>query len=403
MSDLALPKWVQQLKSQVSEEQQAAWDHLSKTGLPNHHDERWRYTPLHFLNQKNFAWGENRNLSDSEIQFVLSNRKPGYFLLVFGYGRWHWHFPDNDFSQLARVTQIDVKGLSVEPQAPFPLIHSLACEEILSICVLENQRLKLQCVYLSNDSLKVYAPHLVLNLRQHSQCELLEINHQQTDNFILSRVQFNLKENSHCFYTKYHVESFFYLWQFTEVFQQAHSHFQSSHWVSDAPFMRHDLNIFLQDVGANCLASGFSSLNQASQYVDHHIDIFHQASQTQSEMLFKGIVSAPARSVFNGRLCVNASLHGVEAYQGNHHLLLHPQGEVRSKPELEIYSHDVHCKHGSSTGALDENALFYLQARGICEQEAKKILMRGFSQDLINKISDPHIQQMIQEKIYESN
>lgn len=398
----ALPGWIHAWQKNISPEQKPAWDYLCETGLPKQAEERWRYANLQFLHQHDFVVGGPGQFGASEREFILSKRKEGYFLLVFANGRWYWDFPDNDFSHIARLTRVDVRGMSVDPQAAFPLMHGLLCEEILSISVLENQQLKLQCCYFSNEPLKMNAPHYVVTQRAGSQCSLLEESFCGAHNLILSRVQFNLKDNTRCYYTKLDANQDVFLWQWTEIFQSANSFFQSLHWVKNISFMRHELNVDLQAQRAICSVNGFSSLIQSSQYVDHHVDVLHRASHTDSEMLFKGIVNAPARSVFNGRLCVLEDVSAIQAYQGNHHLLLNTQGEVRSKPELEIYAKDVRCKHGSSTGALDEEALFYLRARGLPEAEAKAMLMHGFSKELMEKISDTQIQQTIQKVFYEA-
>jgi Fe-S cluster assembly protein SufD len=166
-----------------------------------------------------------------------------------------------------------------------------------------------------------------------------------------------------------------------------------------ALFARDELTIYLQGQGAECRTNGFYHLTRANQYVDHHVDIEHRAPHSYSEMLYKGVLNNKTRAVFNGRLLVENEAQKTLAYQANHTILLSKDAEMYSKPELEIYADDVKCKHGASTGQIDQDALFYLRARGISEKEAMQLLLQGFAEEVLERISDSSIKKQVQERL----
>lgn len=191
------------------------------------------------------------------------------------------------------------------------------------------------------------------------------------------------------------------IFQLNHVFaeQQANSQLNYYNFTVNNEFIRDDIQVQLKGQNATCHTRGFYHLKNANEYIDNHIDIIHSAPNSKSEMLYKGILDKNSRAVFNGRLEVAANSQNILAYQANHHLLLSKTAEAYSKPELEIYADDVKCKHGSTTGQIDEDALFYLCSRGIPQAEAKQMLFAGFAEDILKHIQQADIKQYIKESI----
>ena len=127
--------------------------------------------------------------------------------------------------------------------------------------------------------------------------------------------------------------------------------------------------------------------------------MLHAAPHSQSDMLYKGIMENKSRAVFNGKVHVEKNAQKILAQQANHHLLLSQQAEAYSKPELEIYADDVKCKHGATTGQLDQDALFYLRARGIEEADAVAMLLQGFSDNIMQRITHQGVKMRVQEMV----
>lgn len=141
-------------------------------------------------------------------------------------------------------------------------------------------------------------------------------------------------------------------------------------------------------VGQNCdtQIDGLYLLDHEQQ-ADNYVYVEHQAPHCTSRELFKGIVDDQAKAVFNGHVLVKEGAVKTEAYQSNRNILLTDKATVDTRPFLEIYNDDVKCSHGSTIGQLDEQALFYIQQRGISLRTAKTLLMAAFCDEVIQSVA----------------
>lgn len=181
----------------------------------------------------------------------------------------------------------------------------------------------------------------------------------------------------------------------TFISQQQNSSSRYNSFALGGDFYRDDIVADLLEPGAECRAGGFYQLNNDNQYVDNHVDINHKNEHTNSEMHYKGVLDKKSTAVFNGRLHVEKGAQKIVAYQENHNILLAKAAEVYSKPELEIYADDVKCKHGATIGQINQDALFYMRSRGIGKVAARNMLLQGFAQDSLLKVSSPIVRERI--------
>ncbi|MES2761011.1 MAG: Fe-S cluster assembly protein SufD [Bacteroidota bacterium] len=127
-------------------------------------------------------------------------------------------------------------------------------------------------------------------------------------------------------------------------------------------------------------------ITTGNQSVDNHTLIDHQMPNCESNELYKGIAKDKSTGTFNGKIFVRKDAQKTNAYQSSKNILMSDDATINTKPQLEIYADDVKCSHGTSTGKVDTEALFYLKARGIGEENARKLLLQAFAQELIDKI-----------------
>ena len=149
--------------------------------------------------------------------------------------------------------------------------------------------------------------------------------------------------------------------------------------------VRNDLGAVLNGEGADCTLNGLY-LVKGRQLVDNHLTVEHARPACSSRELYKGILEEQSRAVFNGRIHVHPDAQQTDAEQTNHNLILSDKALVNSNPQLEIFADDVKCTHGSTTGQLDEDALFYLRSRGIGEGAARSLLIYAFASDCIEQV-----------------
>ncbi|MHA1107725.1 MAG: Fe-S cluster assembly protein SufD [Alphaproteobacteria bacterium] len=149
-----------------------------------------------------------------------------------------------------------------------------------------------------------------------------------------------------------------------------------------ARMARNEIRVRLDGRGASCAIDG-ATLLRGRQHADNTTEIIHAATDGTSRQVFKGVLDGSSRAVFQGRVRVEPGAQRTNADQLNRNLLLSPGAEADSKPELVIHADDVKCSHGATTGDLDQDALFYLRARGISEASARALLIEAFIGELI--------------------
>ena len=137
------------------------------------------------------------------------------------------------------------------------------------------------------------------------------------------------------------------------------------------------------------------------QHLDNHTIVDHIAPHCNSNELYKGILSGKSTGVFNGKVFVRPNAQKISAFQSNANVLLSDDASVNSKPELEIYANDVKCSHGSTTGQLDEDAVFYLRARGLSEKSARSLITQAFIAEVVDKVEQKEVRDFIQNKLVE--
>lgn len=137
------------------------------------------------------------------------------------------------------------------------------------------------------------------------------------------------------------------------------------------------------------------TLLKGSSLVDHHTFVDHAVSNCQSNQLYKGIYDDKSKGVFNGKVMVRKNAQKTNAFQQNNNLLLSDFAGIDTKPQLEIFADDVACSHGCTIGQLDDEALFYMQSRGIPEKEAKAFLMFAFAGDTLKNITIPQLKEQL--------
>jgi Fe-S cluster assembly protein SufD len=145
---------------------------------------------------------------------------------------------------------------------------------------------------------------------------------------------------------------------------------------------RNDISAVLDGEGAECTLDGLY-VADAESLVDTHTTIDHAKPHCPSHERYKGILAGRAKAVFNGKIIVRQDAQKTDAKQTNRALLLSDGAQVNTKPQLEIFADDVKCTHGAAIGQLDDDAMFYLRARGISEIDARNLLIHAFAAEVL--------------------
>lgn len=164
--------------------------------------------------------------------------------------------------------------------------------------------------------------------------------------------------------------------------------------------IRNNLNIILDAEGCESHLYGLYLLKGRS-HIDNHTLVDNKKPNSFSNQLYKGIAADQATGVFSGRIIVQPDAQKTNAYQSNKNILLSDQATVNTKPQLEIFADDVKCSHGCTVGQLDEEALFYLRARGIPQATAEVLLLQAFAADVQQQVKAGPVREHLEKLIYE--
>jgi Fe-S cluster assembly protein SufD len=180
-----------------------------------------------------------------------------------------------------------------------------------------------------------------------------------------------------------------------QVVQQRASNF-STHYVGfGGSLVRNEVRVAFAGEHAEATVNGLYRAS-GKQHVDNHTVIDHAVPNCASHELYKGILDGQAKGVFNGKIFVRLDAQKTDAKQTNQTLLLSDDATINTKPQLEIFADDVKCTHGATVGQLDDEALFYLRSRGLSKEEARRLLIYAFANDVVSRIQVPELRDQLE-------
>jgi Fe-S cluster assembly protein SufD len=185
---------------------------------------------------------------------------------------------------------------------------------------------------------------------------------------------------------------------YTQIFQNGNTNINQVTLTLNGQWVRNNLHFYMNGENCNSLLYGLY-IPDGNQFVDNHSRVDHAKPNCFSDEKYKGILKDQSTAVFNGKIMVHLDAQKTNAYQRNQNILLSNDATVNTKPQLEIFADDVKCTHGATIGQLDEEPMFYLRSRGISENEARKLLLNAFADDIAEKIKIPELVQILEAEI----
>lgn len=397
---------------------QKQFSQFSRRGLPSRREEAWKYNDLSFLEKMSFEPPpvlETVPLTE-KLQALLAERARDNNLLVFVNGQYAPQL--SSLSSLPEGVILGTLQAALESHAsllsayllkdidtqrhPFASLNAALFGDGLFLyvprSVILEKPLHLLSLSLGSRGFMINPRHLVI-LESDTQLSFTEEYHSEDEATTLTNValDFFVGRNAVLNYYKLqneakdakHVANIFF-------HQKQNSSVNACSFAVGGQFTRNELTVYLQEAYAACRANGFYGLDADGQVIDNHIHIEHVAPHTQSAMDYRGVLARQSRAIFNGKVQVRQTAKKTESRQLNHNLLLSPLAEIDTKPELEIYADEVQCRHGATTGRLDEESLFYLCSRGIDRQAARIILLQAFVEAVLSEVTLPGVSAAMQ-------
>jgi Fe-S cluster assembly protein SufD len=387
---------------------------LKSIDFPTTRTEAWKYTRLGRITSISFNEHVARVGKNLSREFINANYQISStgLTFVFENGIFRSDLSSGEFPKGATIKpltgctkdELATIGQSIELENElFNSMNTVYAIDGMSIVVEDNTVIDepIQLIHLLTGKNTVANLRNFIRIGKFAKAEIMQsfFALDAENSFANSITEINVSENSHLTINKMQCEDEGNFHISTEqVDQSKDSTFTINTMTLDGTLVRNNLNISVNGINATTNLNGAYILNR-QQHVDNHTCVDHKAPHCNSNELYKGVIDDKATAVFNGKVFVRKDAQKINAFQSNANVLLSDLSTVNSKPELEIYADDVKCSHGSTTGQLDEEAVFYLRARGISERSARNLMVEAFIGQVLDKIENEDFLKFTQEKL----
>ena len=371
-------------------------------GFPSRKFENWKFSDINQIIKKNIGelsfyndYSSSNKIDTSTFVDGLEHNK-----IIFINGRVEkidFAFEDKDKIEINENSKPNGKLKSNNSLID---LNSAFTNKSYKILVKENYSFNKPLIvyHISNNKIKFKNINLRLEfeLKQNSSLRLIDFfNDTSEKNFINIFYNFDLKKDS--ILKNYKIDKTQnnnIKYSFNNINQDENTVSESFILSSGSNFLKNEINCNLNGKYSSAFVNGIFSLMNNQQH-EIRTTINHLTDNTKSYQLIKSVLGKESKAVYQGKIFVNPIAQKTDGYQLSKAILLDETSEFNAKPELEIYADDVKCSHGSASGSLDENSIFYLMSRGLNYQQSKELLINGFMLDVIEKITDNEIKNLV--------
>jgi Fe-S cluster assembly protein SufD len=397
-----------------------AFEHFNKLGIPTSRNEEWKYTRLTGLTNKNFSLHTTSVLPCEEVLNSVRLQSENAAELFFVNGVFIKSISKiNDDalvvlslneaaeSRYKNYVQQHLNQSSKYMKDGMNALNAAFVANGLFVLVKKNKAVdKPIFIYhltdTNNDNVFVQ-PRSLFVIEENAQAQLIELynNNGLHESFTNEVIEIAVQENARLEYYKVQDENENCHHVGTTHVQQVGKCFTHCVTVTlNGGTIRNNINMILEAANNEGHLYGLYMVN-GKTHIDNHSIVDNIMPNCFSNELYKGIMDGNSTGVFNGKIYVRQHAQKTNAYQSNKNVLISDTASVNTKPQLEIFADDVKCSHGCTIGQLDEDALFYLRARGIGEKQAKALLLHAFAVDILEQVKPEKLRSYLEQKIDE--
>ena len=370
-------------------------------GFPSKRIEDWKFSDLNSIldkNLKGFKFGvnsPNKNINENILLKDFDHSK--IFLTNGDLSYLDIHEDDkNKFDVISENLLFDDKI----SQNPLNNLNKALSNKLTKIKILEGKIIEKPIIIYndttSNNITNIINARSKIILEKNSSVTILNLFYNKiNDSFINLNFDFDIKENSN--FKNYVIDLFNNdncKYSFTNINIAKNGYYENFIYSAGSKYSRNEINCNLNENYSSAFINGIININD-NKHHEIKTNINHLSENTKSHQLIKSVLNDQSNAAYQGKIFVEKEAQKTDGYQLSRALLLNQNTEFNAKPELEIYADDVKCSHGSTSGNLDQNAIFYLMSRGIGYVEAKKLLIDGFINDVIEKITNKEVKNYI--------
>jgi len=380
-------------------------DYLNKfieNGFPNKKNENWKFSDLSQIINKNIGelsfyndYSLTNKVDESVLIDGLEHNK-----IIFINGRIEkidFSYEDKNKIEINEDYKLNYK---LDNDNSLIDLNNAFINKSYKILIKKDYSLKKPLIVYQTTNKKIKSKNINLRLEfqleQNSSLRLLDLfNDSAEKNFINIFYNFDLKKNAVLKNYKIDkIDNENIKYSFNNIEQDENSVSETFIYSAGSSFLKNEINCNLKGKYSSAFVNGIFLLNSIQQH-EIRTTINHLNENTKSYQLVKSVLGKNSKAIYQGKIFVNSVAQKTDGYQLSKAILLDETSEFSAKPELEIYADDVKCSHGSSSGSLDENSIFYLMSRGLNYQQSKELLINGFLLDVVEKITDSEIKNLI--------
>ena len=376
-----------------------SFNNFIKNGFPNKRLEDWKFSDLKQIITTNF---EDINFSKKEEQSNLDKN----FIVDIEHNKIV--FIDGIISKID-FSYEDEQQVVVEQNSDLEKelsrnsllnLNTAFVSNYTKILVKSGYQFKKPLIlfnYLSNNLNNVGINiRLDIKLEDDASLNIINISNENlNNNFLNFRQKINIGKNS--ILKNYSLdinENSNFKYSFKDISLEKNSHLEYFILSKGSKFLKHDINCSLNNEYGSVVLNGIIDLDDKKHH-EIKTNINHNEENCKSYQLIKSVLNENSKGIYQGKIYVNSKAQKTDGYQLSRALLLSDEVEFNAKPELEIYADDVKCSHGSTSGNVDEDSIFYLMSRGLSYEQSKKLLTNGFLNEVIEKITNNEVKSLV--------
>ena len=377
-----------------------------KLGFPNRRQENWKFSDLNQIIKKNI--GElsffNDYSSTNKIDTSIFAEGLEHNKIVFINGRIEKiDFNYEEQEKVEIIEELEKIDKSNNFNSLIYLNRAFT-NKYYKILVKKDYQLKKPLIIYHSTNNRIESKNINLSLdfelEENSSLRLIDLFNDNSKKIFLN-ILYNFDLNKNAVLKNYKVDKIKnknVKYSFNNIEQETNSVSETFILSSGSYFSKNEINCNLKGKHSSAFINGIISLTEDKHH-EIRTTINHLTKSTKSYQLIKSVLDDSSKAVYQGKIFVNSEAQKTDGYQLSKAILLNEASEFNAKPELEIYADDVKCSHGSASGSLNEDSIFYLMSRGLNYQQSRELLINGFLLDVVEKITDSEIKNLIKNMI----
>jgi Fe-S cluster assembly protein SufD len=402
------------INSDIHEIRTEALENFEKLGFPTKKLEDWKYTSLNAVLKNDFSIFLNKEnsvqLADVKNYFI---HDIDTFKVVFIDGKYSSFLSDvtHDGKDICLLSSALSKSKyssvienyfnKVAKQDNLTSLNTAFANEGAYIYIPKNIEVEkpIQIINFTtgSEAATMVQPRNLIVVEDNAHVQIIERHQSLTSNAVLSNVVTEIFAGRNATIDYYKIQNDEVnasLVDNTFIDQKSNSVVSMHTFSFGGNITRNNLSFYQNGEHIDSILKGISII-EGKQHVDHHTLVHHIEPNCESHQDYKGIFNDRSTGVFNGKVIVNKEAQKTNAYQQNNNVLISDKATINAKPQLEIFADDVKCSHGCTIGQLDNDALFYMQQRGIPIKEGKALLMYAFANTVLESVKIPEVKSRI--------